>query len=401
MARKTKEVEEVKTKTESGGFSFKEVIIIALLAIIFGLLLGSLIVFKKYNSKDEIKDNSDSIKYIYNSILSDYYGESSKEDILDGAIEGMIGSLNDKYALYLKPDDALKFNQNLNGNYVGLGVTIAVRNDNKIEIIDVNEGSPAMNAGMMAGDIIISMDGTTYDNTNYSEMINIIKSSKNGSKKTFDILRNNETITLTATLDKIDIESVGSIVHSENNKKVGIIKIVSFSSNTYSQFLQNYKELEKEGIDSLIIDVRDNSGGYLSTAQSIASHFVDKGTLLYMKTNGKTTEKTFSEIDKDITVPIVLLINQNTASSAEVFVTSLYENLNIDIVGVTSYGKGTVQKLITLNNGAVLKYTVYEWLTSKGNKIDGIGVNPTKEVKQNNSDIDVQLQEAINVALSK
>ena len=401
MARKTKEKEEVKTKTESGGFSFKEVIIIALLAIIFGLLLGSLVVFKKYNSKDEIKDNSDSIKYIYNSILSDYYGESSKEDILDGAIEGMIGSLNDKYAVYLKPDDALKFNQNLNGNYIGLGVTIAVRNDNKIEIIDVNEGSPAMNAGMMAGDIIISMDGTTYDNTNYNEMINIIKSSKNGSKKTFDILRNNETITLTATLDKIDIESVGSIIHSENDKKVGIIKIVSFSSNTYSQFLQNYKELEKEGIDSLIIDVRDNSGGYLSTAQSIASHFVNKGTLLYMKTNGKTTEKTFSEIDKDITVPIVLLINQNTASSAEVFVTSLYENLNIDIVGVTSYGKGTVQKLITLNNGAVLKYTVYEWLTSKGNKIDGIGVNPTKEVKQDNSDIDVQLQEAIKIALSK
>ena len=400
MNKKTKDtvIEEKSKKNECGKFSFKEVIIISLIAIIFGLLLGSFIVYSKYNSKGESKNNTDSIKYVYDSIINDYYGEVSEQDLLDGAIEGMISSLKDPYALYLKPSEALQFNKSLNGNFVGIGITININKDDKIEIISVSSNSPASKAGMMVGDIILSMDGVSYDKKNYEDMGYAIQSSENGSKKKFELLRGEETIHVTATLDEIEIETVGSSVYPSNGKKIGIIKIVSFSSNTYMQFLNNYKNLENEGIDSLIIDLRDNSGGYLSAASSIASHFVEKDAVLYKKTNGKVTDVTVNEKERTIKKPVVLLINERTASSAEVFASCLRDNLNVDIVGVTSYGKGTVQKLVSLSNGSSLKFTVYEWLTSNGNKIDGIGIKPTKEVKLDGSGVDNQLVEAINIA---
>ena len=402
MARKSKkeEVVEVK-KIESGKFTSKEVIIVVLLSIIFGLLLGSFIVYNKLNPNKEIKENSDSIQFVYNSILKDYYGDVDEDALLDGALEGMINSLDDKYATYFKPTEALKFNQNLNGNFVGLGVRVGLRKDNKIEIISVKEDSPASKAGMMAGDIILSMDGVEYNGDNYNDMLYSIQSSKNGTNKKFALQRGEDTVNVEAILDTIEITTVGSYIHEENGKKIGVIVIASFSSNTYSQFLIEYEKLKKEGINSLIIDLRNNNGGYLSSAQSIASHFVDKGAVLYQKTNGKKTEKTFNERDKDFDLPIILIINKNTASSAEVFATSLYDNLNVDIVGTTSYGKGTVQKFVSLNNGSSLKYTVYEWLTAKGNKIDGIGVKPTIEIEYDGTSSDNQLSEAIKVALSK
>ncbi len=402
MARKPKKEEAIEVKKiESGKFSSKEVIMVALLAIIFGLLLGSFIVYNKYNPNKEAKENSDSIRYVYNSILKDYYGDVDEDALLDGALEGMINSLDDKYAAYFKPTETLQFNQALNGNFVGLGVRVGLRKDGKIEIIKVKEDSPASKAGMMVGDIILSMDGVEYNETNYSDMLYSIQSSENGTNKKFLLQRGDDTVNVVAILDTIEITTVGSYVHEESGKKIGVIVIASFSSNTYSQFLVEYEKLKKEGISSLIIDLRNNNGGYLSTAQSIASHFVDKGAVLYKKTNGKKTETTVNERDKDIDLPVILIINKNTASSAEVFASSLYDNLNVDIVGTTSYGKGTVQKLVSLNNGSSLKYTVYEWLTAKGNKIDGIGVKPTIEIEYDGTSNDNQLNEAIKIALSK
>lgn len=394
----------VEKEVDNNKFGIWEVIVVALVSIVFGLLLGSLIVSSKYKTKKDVS-NMDEIKYVYESILKDYYGEITENDLFNGAIRGMIDSLGDKYALFLSEQDALSFNQELNGNFVGLGVMVGVTLDGRIQVTSVFEDSPADKAGILPNDYIVKMDGVSYDAENYSDMIYNIQTSKIGTEKEFEIIRDDETITIKVTLDKVELSTVSTALGFDDedpNKKVGVIRIGSFSANTYSQFLEKYKTLKEENISALVIDVRDNGGGYLSTANQISSLFLDKGTVLYKKSDGKNVEEILNEKVKTIDVPVVIVINENTASSAEVFAACLKENLDVDIVGVNSYGKGSVQKFVPLINGSYIKYTVLEWLTPNGNSIEGVGVEPTIRVElAPNSDVDKQLEKAIEVALEK
>lgn len=414
MARKKKEqkeevVIEDKKKTEvvveKSKYSFDvwEVVAISLIAIVFGLLLGSFIVYNKYHSdKGKRKDNLDELREVYNSILDDYYKEVDEDALLDGAINGMIQALDDPYALYLNQNEALSFNEQLQGSYNGLGVTIGINTNNQIIIKSIKEDSPADKAGFKVGDIILKMGDKSFDGDNYEEMIYDIRTGGRGEERIFEIRRGDEQLSITVTLDTVELESVLSTIYEVDDKKVGLILIGNFASNTYSQFLENYKKLEEKGIDSLIIDLRYNGGGYLSSAKQIASLFLEKGSVVFKNTDGKNIETIKTDSDKVIDVPVVLIINEYTASSAEVFASCLAENLKVDIVGVKSYGKGTVQKLMPLTSGAYVKYSVTEWLTADGNKIDGIGVSPTKEVLlDTESNFDAQLDAALQIAKSK
>ena len=405
--KKKKEVvveEEKKSVTlikESNNYKLWEVIVIAIIAVIFGLIIGALISYRKFN-REKNKDRFDEIREVYDSITSDYYGELDKDALVDGAIRGMMCSLNDPYAMFLDKESAQQYNENLSGDFIGAGITITPDESNRIIVIDVMKDTPADKAGFKVNDIIIKMDDVDYNYDNYMDMIYKIKSSKVGEKRTFRVLRESEEIDLTVVLDKIEVDSVYSSIYEIDDRKVGIITITNFASNTYSQFLEHYKELDKVGITSLVIDVRENGGGYISSANRIASLFLDKDTVLYQKTDGKTTEKIVNENEKTIFVPVVLIVNENTASSAEIFVSSLVDNLNVDVVGVKTYGKGMVQKIMPLKSDAYIKYTVLEWLTSKGQKIDGVGIMPTKEVEYSEtSETDDQLDEAINIAINK
>ena len=428
MARKPKEeskeeIKEVKKKVEtkkkpvvqekeivieknvdSNKFGIWEVIIVAIASIVFGLLLGSFIVSNKYRTKKDTS-NIDEIKYVYETILDDYYGEITEDKLFNGAIKGMIESLGDKHALFLSEQEALSFNQELNGNFVGLGVTVGVTYDGRIQVSSVIEDSPAEKAGILPNDYITKMDSVSYNGDNFNELIYTIQTSKKGTEREFEIIRDDETITLKVALDKVELSTVSTAISfddEDSNKKVGIIRIDSFSANTYGQFLEKYKTLEKENISALVIDVRNNGGGYLSTANQISSLFLDKGAVLYKKTDGDTVEETLNEKDKIIDIPVVLIINEYSASSAEVFAACLRENLGVDIVGVNSYGKGTVQKFMPLINGSYVKYTVQEWLTPNGNNIDGVGVEPTIRVEMEPySETDIQLEKAIEIALEK
>ncbi len=414
MARKKKEqkeevVIEDKKKTEvvveKSKYSFDvwEVVAISLIAIVFGLLLGSFIVYNKYHSdKGKRKDNLDELREVYNSILDDYYKEVDEDALLDGAINGMIQALDDPYALYLNQNEALSFNEQLQGSYNGLGVTIGINTNNQIIIKSIKEDSPADKAGFKVGDIILEMGDKSFDGDNYEEMIYDIRTGGRGEERIFEIRRGDEQLSITATLDTVELESVLSTIYEVDDKKVGLILIGNFASNTYAQFLESYKKLEEKGIDSLIIDLRYNGGGYLSSAKQIASLFLEKGSVVFKNTDGKNIETIKTDSDKVIDVPVVLIINEYTASSAEVFASCLADNLKVDIVGVKSYGKGTVQKLMPLSNGAYVKYSVTEWLTADGNKIDGIGVSPTKEVLlDTESNFDAQLDAALQIAKSK
>ena len=395
--------EETSDKVESCVFGVWEVVVIALIAIVFGLLLGSFLVYNKYNSdKGKRKDSLDEIRRVYNNLLDDYYNKVSEEDLVNGAIMGMIGSLDDPYALFLSKEDAQDFDEELKGYYNGLGVTIQINDKEQIIVVEVRDGSPADKASIKVGDIITKMDGKAYNLENYLDMIYTIKSSKIGEKKEFELLRGDDVVAATVTIDKVDLDSVASIIYEGADKKVGIIGISNFATNTYSQFLKVYKELEEAGVDSLVIDLRFNMGGYISSAKEIASLFIEKGSVVYKTSDGKNVETIVSEKDKVINMPVVLIVNQYTASSAEIFASCLVDNLGVDVVGVTSYGKGTVQKLMELSDGTYVKYTVYEWLTSKGEKIDQVGIVPNYIVDlTEDSNTDEQLDKAVSIAINK
>lgn len=208
---------------------------------------------------------------------------------------------------------------------------------------------------------------------------------KTNSKITLKVLSKNKERTVILTKKQVEISSVSSKLENINNKKVGIITINIFAANTTKQFKKALTDLEKENIDSLVIDVRDNNGGYLSSATEIASMFLQKNKIIYKLTSKGIKEPVLDQTKEKRTYKIVVLINENTASASEVLTLALKESYNATIVGVKSYGKGTIQKAYNLNDGSMFKYTIQEWLSPSGKSIEGKGIEPDiTETDKNN-----------------
>lgn len=399
-----KEVIKEDKKNNKEGYKLSEVIILMVVTLIVGLFFGSYFTYKKYSNdnidcSDIDKDSAEIVK-VYNDILANYYGDVDKANLTDAAIKGMVYSLNDPYAMFIDSRNAIELDEDLSGTFTGLGVEIRANENNQIEIMTIFEGSPAEKAGLQVGDIITKMDSKEYQGDTMSDLIYEIKSSKIGTIRKIEILRSGETIEKSISLEKVEVSSVYASKVEKDGKSVGIFQITNFAENTYDQFLKEYEKLEKEGIDSIIIDLRQNGGGYLSSANSLLSLFLEKDMIAYQRTDGTNTEEVVNDLKKKIDKPVVLLVDCGTASSSEVFASSMVDNLNVAVVGQKTYGKGTIQKLISLLNGRYIKYTVQEWLTPKGNKIEGVGITPTYEVLCDETcESDNQLDKAIEVAI--
>lgn len=375
----------------NNNYSFKihEVIIMVAAACFLSFFAGSTIMELKMNRnlentktiKENIKDKS-LRRFIdnYDYIIDNYYKDIDKEELINGAIEGMMGVLDDPYTIYMEDDTYNNFNIILNGSYNGIGIEIAQSTDDKIYIVGIIDNSPASEAGLMVGDIIIGLNGEDTSGYTASEFSNLVTNSDQKEFK-IKVMRDDKEKEFTISKDNVNLESVVSKVYEVNNHKVGYIYISVFAINTVSQFSDQLKELEKEGIDCLIVDVRSNNGGHLSTAEKIASMFVDSSYTIYKtvkdgetttyKSKGKTTKK----------YPIVALVDGRSASASELLVGCLKDNLNATVIGTTTYGKGTVQELITLTNGDQYKITTREWLTPNGTQVNGVGIAPDVEVK--------------------
>ena len=238
---------------------------------------------------------------------------------------------------------------------------------------------------------------------NLNEVSDLIK-GKSGTKVELTILREGKEETIEVTRGKVDIESVTSKIISKGDKKIGVINISVFANNTYDQFVKVEKELEESGIDSLILDLRGNSGGYLTTVKSIAELFLNKNDIIYqLDTKGKI-EKVINKKAPTIKLKTAVLVNKASASASEILTAALKENLSSPVIGVTTYGKGKVQKTRTLSSGAMIKYTIQNWLTPEGNEIEGKGVAPTDEVELDEKyyvnptdENDNQLQKALEI----
>ena len=273
------------------------------------------------------------------------------------------------------------------------------------DVIDMFEDSPSYKAGLKVGDIILKVDGESYEGKNSNDISNYIKNSGK-SKIVLTVKRDNEEKDISINLSKVEIPHVSGKVIEQDSKKIGYIKISLFASNSYKQFKNKLDELEKSNIDDLIIDVRDNSGGYLSSVTDICNLFLDKGKVIYQLEDSKGKVKKKDTTKEKRKYDIVVLINGGSASASEILASAIKESYGGDIVGTNSYGKGTVQQTKKLLDGSMIKYTTQKWLTPDGNSINEVGVTPTKVVELNEeyfnnptTENDNQLQEAIKLIL--
>lgn len=391
-------------KKEHSLFRLWEVIVVMIVTLLVGLFIGSYATYNKYAADDidNYSNKLDDVYSVYESIIRDYYKDVDPAKLNDYAILGMLSSLEDNNSALIDKYSAQVIDSELNGSYIGLGVEITCNEDNAIEIFSVYNNSPAAKSDIRVGDIIVEVDSKKYDALNSNEMTYKIKNSKIGDTVNLKIKRDDETLTKTITLEQIVLESVSHSIHTDGDKKVGIITISSFALNTYKQLEDSYNELKKQGVESLVIDLRNNAGGYLSSASKVLSLFLERGDVIYQRSSTDAVEKILNDSDKVISIPVVLLVNENTASSAEIFASSMVDNLGVKVVGIKTYGKGTIQKLYELSDGRYVKFTVQEWLSANGNKIDGVGIVPNYSIQNDvNSSVDYQLQKALEIAKNK
>lgn len=375
-------------------FNLVEVIVIILITGIVVSVASGLIVFKNYDKLSSVASSDSTTNFsefnkAYNHIVNSYVKEVDKDKLIDAAIEGMYSYLNDEYSIYMDEESTKSLEERLDGQYTGVGIEItANKNDNKIIINKVFSNSSAMDAGLRAGDELIALDGVLLSDKEYTYVSDTIKSSK---KDTFKIKYIRDGMEYEVTLKKKNV-LIDSVVSKEYGN-VGYIQIQTFSATTSKQVKDKINGFSKN-IDSIVIDVRNNTGGYLSAAYEIADYFVTKGKPIYQlkdKEGKVTTYKAKNNVLREFK-GISVLINEYSASASEVLTLALKESANATTIGIKSYGKGTVQETDTLSSGAMVKYTTAYWLSPNGNSINTIGISPDIEEKNADKQLDTAIK---------
>ena len=387
------------------GFSYPEMVIIMIIAILFGFLIGNVVSFSKNDgSSSSVPSDLKEFVATYNDIVNNYYTSVNKEELIDAGIKGMINYLDDPYATYFDGTNSTTFNQTLEGNYEGIGVEVT-NDNNKVKVSKVFDDTPAKKAGIKVGDYITKVNGESTEGKTLSEVVSSIKNDKSKEVE-ITITRDNQEKVLKVTRATVDMPYTSSKVYEQNGKKIGYLKIEMFSNNIGKQVKKELTSLEKQKIDKLVIDVRDNPGGYLTQVTDILSLFMTKKDVIYQLQTKDKKQKVYGTSSKvTYKYPVTVIINENSASASEILASAFKETYGAEVVGVNSYGKGTVQKTGDLKNGDTIKYTVQKWLTPKGTWINEKGVTPTKEVKLEladgetlTEDNDTQLKVAIELA---
>lgn len=376
-------------------FSLLEVIIIILVTGIVVSLSTGLIVYNNYDkiSKSKSDDTSSEIKEFtesYNHIINSYIDEVDKSKLIDAAISGMYSFLNDEYSIYMDNDTTESLNEQLEGTYDGIGIEMTMNNKGVIYVTQVFKNTPAEKAGLKPDDILVALDGESLEGKTTTEVANIIKK---GTKSEFKLTYKRDNIEKTVTVNKKHVYI--NSVKSERFDNIGYINISTFSATTEEQVKKELDNFDKN-ISYLIIDLRNNTGGYLNAAYDVSELFLKKGKVIYQlkDRNNKITKFTAKSGEYRYFNNIVVIINDSTASASEILALALKESANAKIVGTKSYGKGTVQETSKLKSGSMVKYTTAYWLSPKGNSINKTGITPDYKIDGEEE----QLKKAIEIA---
>ncbi len=337
--------------------------------------LGNYLITSSKESGD-IKNEIDK----YKAIIDKYFLEEVDEEKLkEGAIKGYIEGLDDPYTEYISKEDMEDYMADTTGNFVGIGIYMVKDTEsNKIMVLAPIKGSPAEKAGILPGDLIVSIDGVQYTAEEMTVAANKIKGETDSTVK-LEILRGTETLSFELKRENIKVNPVeGKVLEN----KIGYIEFSSFDEGTAEDFKAKFEELQKQGIESLIIDLRNNGGGIVDEALEIAGYILDKDSVILYevdKNNNEEVEKT--ENDPIINMPIILLTNENTASSSEILAGALKDHGKAKIVGTKTFGKGVIQQLLTLPDGSGLKITSEKYLTPNKTEINEVGIEPDEKVE--------------------
>lgn len=341
----------------------------------------------------------------YREIIEKYYlGEIDEEKLEEGAIKGYIEGLGDPYTEFITKEEMKDYLDDTMGNFVGIGIyMIKNTSQDKIQVLSTIKGSPAEKEGIQAGDLILTVDGIEYSADDMTTASNNIKGEE-GTKVVLEILRGEQKIKFELSRQKVKVNQVEGKVISKN---IGYIQFTSFDETTAEDFKAKFEELNKQGIKSLIIDLRNNGGGIVDQALQIADYMTDKDSVLLYEVDKNNNEKIKkAKTEPIINMPIVVLTNKNTASASEILAGALKDLGKAKIVGTTTYGKGVIQQILSLSDGSGLKVTIEEYQTPNKNKIHKIGVTPDVEVQlpdtvENELNVkeneDTQLQKAIEM----
>lgn len=399
-----KEQNEIK---KSIGLDILKIAIAVIITAVITYFITSAIFFRIHLNNSGMTYLSTKLSMVKKKLENEYIYDIDEDLLIEEAVKGYVNGLDDKYTEYLTKEEMTSLLENTSGNYVGIGVYLAEKtSDNSIVVIGVIEGSSAEDAGLQAGDIIKSVDGVEYKGEELEDASAALKGAEEGTKVSVVVIRGTEQIEFSIERRNIRLKAVSSEMKQDN---LGYIKVSTFNEGTADEFKAAYENLKKQGLKALIIDLRNNGGGLVSESLEIADTMVNKGDTMLITSNKDNNEKIEkAKINPIVDVPVVILINENTASASEILAGCLRDNCNYKIIGTTSYGKGVIQTIHSFADGSGLKVTTEEYYTPKHNTINKVGISPDIEVNLNEEwknmstipyENDLQLQRAIEEAI--
>lgn len=384
------------------GYGLIEIVIIIVATSIISALATGVLITKNYSTDEGYSyaqlandENVQDFLNVYSKIVSQYYEDVDKKAVIDSAISGMTNYLDDTYTSYLDEDKANSLKTELNKTYVGIGVVLK---DNKV--VNIIENSPAHKAGIMAGDIVTKVNRNDVTDISKEQLAKMINENSEGAD--IAVARNGEIL----EFDNIKPETLNSpsITYNMVENGIAYMKISVFSNTLSQQIKFAITELSKQNMSKLLIDLRDNTGGYLEQAYESAELFLEKGKVVYsLVDKSNKIKKVKDETEEKQNIPVIILVNGNTASAAEIFAASLKDSYGANIVGKTTFGKGKVQHTYSLDSGGLVKYTSSKWLRPNGQCIDNIGITPDYDidnsVTQNEEGVSTLIDNQYNKAM--
>lgn len=340
-------------------------------------------------------------KEVMELIETNHVSAPAKEQLAGKSINEMIETLHDPYTVYFTPEDLKRFESSLENNYVGIGVRISNEKEG-LFIAEVFDGSPAKKSGMLAGDQVTAVDGVSIEGLSLDDVTSKIMGPE-GTKVVITVKRGQESVVLNMSRQTIQLPVV---THKRFDPGVGYIRVTGFSSEADEETAAQLADLKQQGINSLILDLRDNPGGLVDTAQNMAKLFVKEGILIHTKNKNNVDEPVKFTNGTTQPFPVYILVNENSASASEVLTGALQDyNVAAKVIGMNTFGKGSVQTLFPLTEGGALKVTIEEYLTPKLRKVNKVGLKPDIEVDGDVPQLVTALHEAgigkVSVALNK
>lgn len=359
---------------------------------------------RQYNGVLSDSSHVQKIEYLEKMIDQEYLGEVDNAEMAEGIYAGLVYGLGDVYSRYYTADEYAQETASTDGAYAGIGVSIQKNKNGGVQIAECYEGGPGAEAGLQTGDVITAINDTDVTDMELSDVVSLIRENKDNTI-VLTVFRENEEKSREISVDVTDVE-LPSVFGEMLDKKTGYIQITQFTGVTPQQYKDMFAELKDKGMERLVIDLRDNPGGLLTSVCDILREILPEGLIVYTEDKYGNREEETCDGKHQLDMPLAVLVNENSASASEIFAGAVQDHEVGTIVGTTTYGKGVVQELRQLSDGSAVKLTVSNYYTPNGNSINKVGIKPDVEVKLasellNKDEItheeDNQLQKALNV----